>query len=112
MIAVVLGKVEKILPVFVLLIIGGYYISVATVQVNSIKLLWTNKTQLSQLDSLEKIIYPSMGVLDLEGRMLFWKDAYYICCVPFGTFVPFLSQKPPLLRDVLEAKKFLYFSGF
>ena len=25
MIAVVLGKVEKILPVFVLLIIGGYY---------------------------------------------------------------------------------------
>lgn len=113
MIAIVLSKVEKILPVFVLLVIGGYYISVATVQVNQIKLLWTNKTQLSQVDSLMKIVDPATEVLDLEGRMLFWKDAYYICCVPFGSFVPFLSQQPPLLRDVLEAKKIPYiFQGF
>lgn len=108
MIAIVLSKVDKILPVFVLLIIGGYYISVATVQVNQIKLLWTNTTQLSQLDSLTKIVDPASEVLDLEGRMIFAKDAYYICCVPFGSFQQYLTYPLPILRDVLEAKKVPY----
>jgi hypothetical protein len=103
--------IDRKLPLYaisLILIIGSYYIGQATIQVNQVKLGWSNDVQLTQMDILLKTIPPKDEVLDLEGRVLFWKDAYYICCVPFGTFVPFMSRQPPVLRDVLETKKTPY----
>lgn len=107
----VLRKVDREIPVIgiiVLLLIGGYYIARATIEVNTVKLSWSNAAQLTQTNLLMSSIPPTAAVLDLEGRMVFWKDAYYICCVPFGSFVPFLSHQPPVLREVLEAGKVPY----
>ncbi len=87
---------------------GAILLGVATVQTNQPKLAWTNEAQVSQMRTLSQAIDPNAEVLDLEGRMLFWKDAYYICCVPFGSFEQFLSRRPPPVREVLETKKTPY----
>jgi hypothetical protein len=108
---IVLDYLDRKIPLYgilFVLIVGSYYIGGATIQVNQVKLGWTNTVQLKQMQLLIEEISPDSEVLDLEGRLLFWKDAYYICCVPFGSFVPFMSQQPQVLRDVLEAKKTPY----
>lgn len=84
-------------------VLTAYVLSVATVQTNQIKLGWTNEVQLSELQKLTSTIDPKAEILDLEGRLLYWKDAYYTCCVSFGSFEGFLSKRPPPVRDVLEA---------
>jgi hypothetical protein len=104
-------KIDHIVPFFgvcAILVIGSYLLATVNIQVNQVKIYWSNTAQMEQLNLLMSAIPRSEEVLDLEGRMLAWKDAYYICCVPFGSFVPYLSQKPPVLRDVLEAKKTRY----
>jgi hypothetical protein len=94
--------------VLVLCIIGSYYLGQSTIQVNTVKLGWSNATQIEQMKILISAIPPGSEIFDVEGRLLFWKDAYYICCVPMGSFIPYLSQKPPAIREVLEAKKTPY----
>jgi hypothetical protein len=103
-----IGRIVPFFGVFILILIGSYYLGRATVEVNQVKLGWSNTVQLEQMKLLIQTIAPQDEVFDLEGRLLFWKDAYYICCLPFGSFVQYLSHKPPLLRDVLEYKKTPY----
>lgn len=89
-------------------VLTAYVLSVATFQTNQIKLGWTNEVQLSEFQKLTSTIDPKAEVLDLEGRLLYWNDAYYTCCVPFGSFEGFLTKPPPPVRTVLEAKKTPY----
>jgi hypothetical protein len=103
--------IDRKLPLYaisLILIVGSYYIGKANIQVNQVKLGWSNDVQIEQMKLLIQTIPPKSEVFDLEGRLLFWKDAYYICCVPFGSFVPYMTQKPPVVRDVLESKKTPY----
>lgn len=79
-----------------------------TMAVNQPKLILTNATQLSELTKLKTIIPKEDRVFDLEGRMIYWKDPYYICCLPMGEFVRYMSRMPPNIADVLEAKKVPY----
>lgn len=98
---------KKIGKIWVMGVIGGLLI-LATIQTNQPKLAWTNTMQIAQMRTLTKTIDPDAEVLDLEGRMLYWKDAYVICCVPFGQFEGFLSRRPEVLRAVLEKKRSPY----
>jgi hypothetical protein len=85
-----------------------YLFIIATWQVQSVKMQWGNATQLIHTATLVSTIPPTTPVMDLEGRMMFWPDAYHICCVPFGFFEQYLSRKPESLRNVLEAHHVLY----
>jgi hypothetical protein len=91
-----------------ILLVGAYYFIQANYEVNYVKIGWSNDVQMYQAKVLIDTVKPTEEVLDLDGRMLFWKDAYYICCVPFGSFTGFMSRPPPPLRDVLEEKKTPY----
>ncbi len=72
------------------------------VEVNEPKLAWTNSDTLSELSTMYKIIPPDAYVLDLEGAILFGKDPYYVCCLPFGQFSQYLSRPLPKLTQSLE----------
>jgi hypothetical protein len=103
--------VDRYIPLYgivCILLAASFYIGSATIQINQVKLGWSNAVQLEQMRLLIMTIAPENEVFDLDGRLLFWKDAYYICCVPIGSFVPYMTQKPPLIRDVLESKKTPY----
>jgi hypothetical protein len=90
------------------IIVGVFVFIVVTSQVQRVKLGWKNTTQITQARGLLSLIPTQTPVVDLEGRMLFWPDAYYICCVPFGSFEQYLSRRPEKLRTVLEAKAVPY----
>ncbi len=94
--------------VLLVLILFAILLGQDTIQVNSLKLTMSNTVQLSQTKTLLSMVPPQSRVLDLDGRMMFWKDAYYICCLPFGEFVRFLSRPPAPLGEALEDKKVPY----
>ena len=77
-------------------------------QVNEPKLVYTNELQRAQTASLQKLIAPKTEVFDLEGRIFWAKNPYYICCVPMGEFMNDLTLKIPAVRDTLEKKKVAY----
>lgn len=105
--AVVFERMDSfVLIAFIL--IGSWVFASATISVNQVKLSWSNVAQLTQARLLISSIPTSAQVLDLEGRMVFWKDAYYICCVPFGSFTQYLTQPPIPVEQVLEAKNIPY----
>lgn len=79
-----------------------------TPQVNAVKLSWSNTDQLRQLGLLTQLVPKDAVVFDLEGRMVFWRDAYHICCVPFGSFIDHMSRQPPPVSQRLEAQQVPY----
>lgn len=107
----VLAWVEKNLgklAVVILLILLAILLGRDTIRVNTNKLLMSNAVQLEQTKSLLAMIPKDGSVLDLDGRLIFWRDPYYICCLPFGSFTRFLSRPPAPLSTVLEEKKVKY----
>ncbi|MBI4065004.1 hypothetical protein HY409_01375 [Candidatus Gottesmanbacteria bacterium] len=76
--------------------------------VNSPKLVWTNKAALANIENIHKTIPFDQYLLDLDGRTLYYKDPYYICCLPFGEFVPFMKPKPSSVISYLEKTQTLY----
>jgi hypothetical protein len=109
-IVLVLEKLEKkhILFSLVLLIGIGVALIPANQDVNAVKLSWTNENQLKELTQLIQTIPQTQDVFDLEGRMVFWKTPYAICCLSYGIFFDYISQKPLPLSQVLEEKKTPY----
>lgn len=92
----------------ILLIALALLFSRQTTVVNAPKLQISNKVQLAQTEQLRSLVGENEQVLDLDGRFIYRADPYDICCLPFGTFVRFLSRPPRPLRDVLEEKKVAY----
>lgn len=78
--------------------------------VNRPKLAWTNAQTLSDLSTLFASIPERSYVLDLEGSMIYARDPYYVCCLPFGQFAGYLSRPLPSLWLALETTKtpFIY----
>lgn len=93
------GKLGE-LPVWISLILIGFFLWISTPEFNDIKRYWINAPQQEQLLQLSAIIPQDAKVFDLEGRMIFWKDAYYICCLPYGLYIDYLSRRPPPLSVV------------
>ncbi len=96
------------ISVVILILLFSYVLAKETVHVNALKLITSNTVQLTQTNQLLTMIGPNGTVLDLDGRLIFWKDPYYICCLPFGTFEQYLSHKPPSLSDALESERIQY----
>jgi hypothetical protein len=81
---------------------GAVFLYQTFLSVNEVKLGWTNNQDISKLKELYGKIPQDSYVLDLDGRMLYTKDPYYACCIPFGQFAEFLSRPLPSLPDALE----------
>lgn len=92
----------------IVLIALGLLLARQTTVVNAPKLRISNTVQLAQTEQLRQLVGDNEQVLDLDGRFIYRTDPYDICCLPFGTFVRFLSRPPRPLREVLEAKKVAY----
>lgn len=96
------ASVVPVLAVFLLIMVA------TTISVNKGKLLVPNTAQINDFSRLLTIIPPDARVFDLEGRLMFWKHSYPICCLPMGQFLPLLSQPPPPIARVLEAERTQY----
>lgn len=70
--------------------------------VNGVKLSWTNAKDIGHLTELNAKIPAGTYALDLDGQVLYAKDPYYSCCIPFGQFAGFLSRPLPSLPEALE----------
>lgn len=101
--ATALSKLKE--PVIFLILVLFVYIAW---DVNRIKLTWTNTVQITQMRELVSMIPKESEVFDLEGRLVFWKNSYPICCLPMGSFLPLLSRKSPSLSNILETHKTPY----
>jgi hypothetical protein len=89
---------------------GAVFLYQTFLSVNDVKLGWTNNQDISKLTELYGKIPQDSYVLDLDGRMLYTKDPYYACCIPFGQFAEFLSRPLPSLPDALEKTGTKYIS--
>lgn len=110
-VALVLSSLFRVwgnIPVVALLAIGAYVLWQQTGIVNQGKLALSNARQLEEIAILKTTIPPSAAVFDLEGRMIYWRDPYYICCLPMGLFVRFMTRPPALLAAELESKRVPY----
>jgi hypothetical protein len=82
----------------IIILLGFVYLLVVVTQdVNRLKLVTTNTVEIHEVDTLIRTIPLTARVVDLEGRMVFWRDAYPICCLPFDTYLPLMSHTPPSL---------------
>jgi hypothetical protein len=76
--------------------------------INQQKVFWTNRDQLRQYTEMRQLIPNDWEVYDTEGRMIAWKQPYYICCLSFGEWIGNISRPPLPLRDTLETRKVPY----
>lgn len=78
------------------------------VSVNSPKLLWTNAEDARVVTVSLRTIPENAYVFDLVGATIYFRDPYYVCCVPFGQWEPYLSRPLPRLSEVLEKTQTRY----
>ena len=54
----------------------------------------------------------SARVVDLEGKMMFWQDGYPICCMPFDSFLPYVTETakpaPLMVYDQIHPVDYIY----
>ncbi len=72
------------------------------------KFAWTNAPHLGKMKTMFSTVPMNEYVLDLEGRTTYYRDPYYICCLPFGQFAPKLSRPLPPLSAALQKTKTKY----
>jgi hypothetical protein len=72
-----------------------------TVSVATPKFALTNREDIGILERAMRTIPKNAYVLDLVGSTLYFKDPYYVCCVPFGQWEPYLSRELPDLASAL-----------
>lgn len=94
--------------VFTVLVSGCAGLLWIFIRVNSPKLHWTNKIALANIENIHKTIPFNQYLLDFDGSTLYYKDPYYICCLPFGEFVPFMSRKVSSVIAYLEKTQTRY----
>ncbi len=78
------------------------------IEVNTPKLSWTNAEDTRVVSESLRIIPEDSDVFDLVGATIYFKDPYYVCCVPFGQWEPYLSRPLPNLSEALERTQTLY----
>ncbi len=82
-------------------------IMVASESTNRPKLAWDNSQNLRDTEKMVRGIPANSYVFDLSGQSLIFRDPYYICCVPYGQYLPTLPPLSPL-RDSLTLTKTKY----
>lgn len=96
------------ITVAIILAVGAVTLLSVCAQINQPKLALTNELQIAQTEALQQLIAPDMEVFDLDGRIFWAKDAYYICCIPMGEFIKDISRTPAGIGESLERKKVPY----
>lgn len=77
-------------------------------QINTPKLMLTNDEDVRILDRVIAMVPEGAYVLDLVGSTIYFADPYYVCCVPFGQWEPYLSRPLPDLPSALERTRTRY----
>lgn len=105
-----LARLEKrATPAFLaILVLSAFALVRTTVEVNAPKLAMHNGAQIAETEKLLTTVPEGSAVVDLEGKMLFWPDGYYICCVAFGSFTRFMTRQPPAFSGVLAQENIPY----
>ena len=106
----VLRKFDRAASMISLIFLGVLIIVLyqASSVINTPKLSWVNTEQLNQLNQMQQLIPNSWKVFDLEGRMVFWPQPHYICCLAIGDFIGLLSKPPEQVHSMLEEQKVPY----
>lgn len=96
-----LARVGGKLSLFIVL--GGFSLLLVYVthEVNAPKLAHTQTVQLAETELLMKSIPFSSRIVDMEGRMLFWKEGYPVCCLPIDSTLSYVSRRPEPLAQYL-----------
>ncbi len=71
--------------------------------VHSPKLQLTNREDITILERAIATIPEHAYVLDLVGATIYFTDPYYVCCVPFGQWEPYVTKPLPNLGEALIA---------
>jgi hypothetical protein len=87
---------------FVGFIVLLFFLLQVFLSANKPKLAWDNKQMQVDMGKIWDIIPKDAYVLDLDGRTLYFLDPYYVCCLPFGQYEPYLSRPLPSLEEALE----------
>lgn len=75
------------------------FIGIKSYQIYEIKSKWVNTQTYTELDTVYKTIPKGEYVWDLFGQTIFYKDPYYVCCIPYGQYEEaFGFSLPPLAR--------------
>lgn len=93
-----------------LLIIAFFIIFIAAEghRMNSLKARFNNSDSVLFLNEAKKYFTENEYVWDLTGATLFYKDPYYICCVPYGNYWGALRFPMPDLESELTGKNVKY----
>lgn len=70
--------------------------------INEPKLHWTNSEMRESILALQNRIPKDAYVLDFDGRTLYYKNPYYVCCLPWGQFATYVSYPLPSLIQSLD----------
>lgn len=94
---------------FVVILVAG--LTYGYFDVNTPKLTPTNAELLDVLGKVMALIPKDKYVLDLSGGTIYYPDPYYICCMAYGTFYPFLTLQLPSLTEALVRTQTKYLFG-
>lgn len=90
-------------------------IGVTGYRMYQIKANWNNSKTLADLDLIYKTIPSGEYVFDLVGATIFYKDPYYVCCLPYGQYEEAFSFRlPSLARSLMDTQTkyvFPYYDG-
>src|SRR3989344_5099985 len=71
-------------------------------ETNVPKAAWTNTGDFVTLKRILATIPKGSPVLDLTGSTIFYPNAFYACCFPFGQSAPYFSRPLPSVAESLE----------
>lgn len=103
----VLGLLTGLLVIGTIILIGFQGI-----RMNNIKIGWVNYATFSELKTISDFIPKDSYVLDLFGQGIFYKDPYYICCIPYGQYIEAFTFKYPKLPESLEKTNTKYIIAY
>lgn len=91
---------SRVFAVFFMAGLAG--LSLVQSEVATSKLLMTNHEDKAVVERVLHIVPKGAFVFDLVGSTLYYKDPYYVCCVPYGQWSTYQSRPLPSLPEALE----------
>lgn len=103
-------KSRKVLLFWILFLPFITLITVKGLRMYQIKLNWGNAETFTDVSAAYKRIPQGEYVFDLYGETVFYKDPYYICCIPYGQYEEaFTFRLPDLATEMTKHKaKYVY----
>lgn len=84
------------------IVIFVIYMGWLGIKIYQIKRNWNNSTTYAELFSVIQKVPKDEYVLDLIGTSTFYKDPYYVCCLPYGQYEEAFAFQLPSLAQALK----------